>query len=105
MSMSTYIHGIADAAKLQRAVEARKTLNELGLEYPDELDDIIEDSIAIPYTKVPDEYKRYGKYAKRAPAADCHAQAPVMDPPSYFPACHDGGGEDCVYRWGYALLG
>lgn len=56
MSMSTYIHGIADAAKLQRAVEARKTLNELGLEYPDELDDIIEDSIAIPYTKVPDEY-------------------------------------------------
>lgn len=56
MSMSTYIQGIADAAKLQRAVEARKTLNELGLDYPDELDDIIEDSIKIPYTKVPDEY-------------------------------------------------
>ena len=56
MSMSTYIHGIADADKLERAVAARNTLNELGLDYPSELDDIIEDSISIPYKKIPDEY-------------------------------------------------
>lgn len=56
MSMSTYIHGIADSEKLERAKQARKTLIDLGLDYPSELDDIVEDTISIPVTKVPDEF-------------------------------------------------
>lgn len=57
MSMSTHIQGIADSAKLEKAKTARDTLNELGLDYPSELDDIIEDSIEIPFKKVPSDYQ------------------------------------------------
>lgn len=56
MSMSTHIYGIADREKLERAKQARDTLVGLGLDYPAELDDIIEDNIEIHVTKVPDKY-------------------------------------------------
>lgn len=55
MSMSTYILGVVNKDRLEKAIQARKTLQEFGLEYPDELDDIIEDSIDIPFEKVPDD--------------------------------------------------
>lgn len=57
MSMSTHILGIADKDKLERATQARKTLQEFGLEYPDELDDIIDDTIKIPVEKIPSNYE------------------------------------------------
>ena len=57
MSMSTHILGIADKDKLERATQARKTLQEFGLEYPCELDNIIEDAIKIPVEKIPSDYE------------------------------------------------
>lgn len=56
MSMSTYIYGIADKEKIEKAIQARNTMNELGLEYPSKLDEIIDDTIPIPTQKIPDEY-------------------------------------------------
>lgn len=56
MSMSTFIYGIIDKEKLEKAIQSRETLVKLGLDYPDELDNIIEKHIKIPLTKIPNEH-------------------------------------------------
>lgn len=56
MSMSTNIYGIVDRNKLDKAIIAKEALNELGVEYPDELDNIIDDHVKLPVTAIPDKY-------------------------------------------------
>lgn len=57
MSMSRYIRGIADAEKIEKAKQAKKTMQSLGLDYPCELDDICESNIDIPNKEFTDEYE------------------------------------------------
>ena len=57
MSMLRYIRGIADAEKIEKAKQAKKTMQSLGLDYPCELDDICESNIEIPNKEFTNEYE------------------------------------------------
>lgn len=56
--MSTVVHikGISKADALEKANKARDLMNELGLEYPEELDEIADNYIDIKYEEVEDKY-------------------------------------------------
>ena len=56
--MSTVVHikGISKADALEKANKARDLMNELGLEYPEELDEIADNYIDIKYEEVGDKY-------------------------------------------------
>lgn len=56
--MSTVVHikGISKADALEKANKARDLMNELGLEYPEELDEIADSYIDIKYKEVEDKY-------------------------------------------------
>ena len=56
MSMHISIHGVPDNDRVNKAKEARDIMNSLGIEYPEELDNIIESEIEVPVTKVNSQY-------------------------------------------------
>lgn len=55
MSMSTYIKGIPSKEKLEAAERIIKDCKIAGVEYPDGIDDIIEDGIDLPIEKIPSD--------------------------------------------------
>lgn len=56
MSMHISIHGVPDNDRVNKAKEARDIMNSLGIEYPEELDNIIESEIEVPVTKINSEW-------------------------------------------------
>lgn len=57
MSMSTYIKGIPSKEKLESAERIVKDCKIAGIEYPDVIDEILEEEISLPIEKVPSEYE------------------------------------------------
>ena len=56
MSMCVNIYGVPNIDRVNKAKEARDIMNNLGIKYPKELDDIIESEIKIPITKINSEW-------------------------------------------------
>ncbi len=56
MSMSTYIKGIPSKEKLEAAERIVEDCKIAGVEYPDGIDEIIENEISLPVEKVPSKY-------------------------------------------------
>lgn len=56
MSICVNIYGVPDIDRVNKAKEARDIMNNLGIKYPKELDDIIESEIKIPITKINSEW-------------------------------------------------
>lgn len=57
MSMSTYIKGIPCKEKLEAAERIIKDCKIAGVEYPDGVDEIVEEEIKLPVEKIPSEYE------------------------------------------------
>lgn len=53
MSMSTYIKGIPSKEKLDAAERIIEDCKIAGVEYPDGIDEIIEENIELPVEKIP----------------------------------------------------
>ena len=56
MSLDIRVYGVSDSDKIDKAREAKDILNKLGIDYPEELDDIIESEIEVPVTLMESEY-------------------------------------------------
>ena len=56
MSICVNIYGVPNIDRVNKAKEARDIMNNLGIKYPKELDDIIESEIKIPITKINSEW-------------------------------------------------
>ena len=56
MSMHVNIYGVPDIDRVNKAKEARDIMKNLGIKYPEELDDIIESEIRIPITIINSEW-------------------------------------------------
>lgn len=56
MSICVNIYGVPNIDRVNKSKEARDIMNNLGIKYPKELDDIIESEIKIPITKINSEW-------------------------------------------------
>lgn len=57
MSMSKYIKGIADSKKVELAEQVKENCTLLGIDVPDEIDDLLEDGITIPHKEFTTDYE------------------------------------------------
>lgn len=57
MSMSKYIKGIADSKKVELAEQVKENCTLLGIDVPDEIDDLLEDGITIPQKEFTTDYE------------------------------------------------